>query len=206
MIALLLSWVAPAAFVALLLLALRVRSKRMIVGLPLAVLLLPVLLVASIYMVRAPIQQGKVMSEWGPLLSLLFPADDLYVPLAEEKLLPLKSVYTFYLTHKYVGNHGTSISVPSSNNRPEPAVEQRLKVYTSFFRDEKTIMKSEGAAEGSPFIGLNQYGFSYSRYRVPRDVPVAERLRVEVTVRGDLESFLKEHSGAKLVVRKESDE
>jgi hypothetical protein len=205
MIALLLLWVAVAAFVAFLLLALRVQSKRLVLGLPLAVLLLPALLAAGIYMVRAPIQQGKVMSGLGPFLSLLFPADDLYVPLAEERLLPDKSVYTLHVTHKYVGNHATLISVPSSA-RPRLTAERRLKVYTSFFRGRKIMAESEGTAGGSPLVGSREYGFSYARYRVPQDVPVAERLRVEITVRGDLESFLKEHSGAKLVVRKESDQ
>jgi hypothetical protein len=60
--------------------------------------------------------------------------------------------------------------------------------------------------EGSPFLGMDQYGYIYSSYRAPLDVPVGVMLHARVIIQGDLEAFLEEHAGAMLAVKKLSDE
>lgn len=204
MIGLFLLWLAPAAAIFLLLLALRVSPRKLLFGIPLGAIFLPTVIVVGTYVARKPIQEGKVLAEFGPLLNLLFPAEDLYIPLAEVRIQAGQTAYNLDVTHKYVGNHAVEVYVPSSM-RPEWPAEKRLQISTSYFIDGRPIRTMEGS-EGSQFIGANQYGFIYSWYRVPRDLPVGERLRAQITIRGDLGAFVREHGGATLAVRKMSDE
>jgi len=185
------------------LLLLRVRSKKLLMGIPITVLCLPLVLGFGIYLARTPIQQGKFLADFGPLLSLIFPPDDLYKALAEEKLSPAKTIYVFNISHKYVGNHGISIIVPSSSG-PDFNNKEPLKVTTRFLRGGKIVLESKES--GSQFWGNDTYGFDYSYYTVPKDLPVSEPLTVEVTIHGDIDAFLKENKAAKVAVKKMSDE
>lgn len=164
---------------------------------------MPIVFGFGIYLARTPIQQGKFLADIGPLLSLIFPPDDLYKALAEEKLSQAKSIYVLNISHKYVGNHGISIIVPSSSG-PDFKNKEPLKVTTRFFKGGKITLESNQS--GSQFWGNNEYGFDYSSYTVPRDLPVSEPLRVEVTIHGDIDAFLKQNKAARVAVKKMSDE
>jgi len=182
----------------------RVRSKKYLIGVPAVVLCLPMILGVGTFLLRSPIQQGKFLPEFGPLLSMFFPADDLYSPLAEEPLSPDKSTYKFNLSHKYVGNHAVYIEVPSYN-RTKIEVERGLNVTVDINDRGKTLL-SKSEESGSPYLGKSRYGYYYVGYKVPRDVPVADEVTVEVNIGNDIGQFLERHNKAKLIVRKSSDQ
>mgnify|MGYP001398699496 CR=1 FL=1 len=184
-------------------LLLRVRSKKLLIGIPTAVLCMPFVFGFLIYLARTPIQQGKFLPDFGPLLNLVFPPDDLYKALAEENLSPTKKIYIFNISHKYVGKHGISIIVPSPDG-PDFKKKEPLKVSTRFFRGDKIILECNES--GSWFWRNDAYGFEYSYYSVPSNLPVSEPLRVEVTIYGDIDAFLKQNKGARVAVKKMSDE
>lgn len=202
MIVIILLFLAIPVLILIGLLLLRVRSKKMLIGIPTAVFCMPFVFGFVIYLARAPIQQGKILADFGPLLSLVCPPDDIYKALAEESLSPTKTIYSFKISHKYVGNHGISIIVPSSNG-PDFKNKEPLKVTTRFFRGKKIALESNQS--GSQFWGNDEYGFDFSHYTVPRDLPVSELLTVEVTIHGDIDAFLKQNKDARVAVKKMSD-
>jgi len=182
---------------------LKVRSKKLLMGIPITVLCMPLVLGFGIYLARTPIQQGKFLANIGPLLSLILPPEDLYNALAEEKLSSTKTKYVFNISHKYVGKHGISIIVPSSNGPDFKNIEP-FKVTSRFFKGGKVVLESKES--GAQFWGNDRYGFDYSYYSVPRDLPVSEPLTVEITIHGNMDAFLKENKAAIIAVEKMSDE
>jgi hypothetical protein len=181
----------------------KVRSKKYLYGLPLFLLCLPLLVAISLYLLRTPIQQGRLLPEFGPMLSLAFPAEDLYRPLAEEALSPERATYTFSLSHRYLGNHAVYIEV-LSDERPEFKIERGLRLDVRISEGDTVLIRSQ-EDRGSPFLGKGRYGFYYVGYRVPGDVPVAKEVTVEVLFDKGLEAFLQTHENARLIVRKSSD-
>lgn len=182
----------------------RVRSKKFLFGIPVFVLCLPIVFGVGLYVLRTPIQQGEFLPELGPLLSLVFPADDLYETLVEETVSTKKNTYSFNLSHKYVGNHAVFIEVPS-NPRSKLIVETGLKLNVIVTKGDKELFAAR-ADRGSPFLGKGRYGFYYVGYKVPKDIPVSTGVKLEVQVAGDVAQFLKNHGMAKVVVRKRSDQ
>ena len=180
------------------------RSIKYLVGVTIVFLFLPIFLSVGAYVFRAQIQQGKFLPELGPLLSLAFPADDLYAPLAVESLSPEKSTYKFKFPHKYLGNHAVFIEIPSEI-RPEFKIEKDLSLTVKIQEGDKLLLwKSED--RGSPFLGKGRYGFYYVGYKVPKDVPVSKEISMEINIGKDVDHFLKTHEKARLIVRKSSDE
>lgn len=112
----LLCYLAFPATIFVLLRAFKVRDRKYLFGIPLVILCLSVLLGISAYVLRTPIQQGKLLPELGPLLNLAFPAQDLYLPLASEALSSQKKIYTFRVSHKYQGKHGVFIDIPGKSH------------------------------------------------------------------------------------------
>lgn len=204
MITLILIFLAIPALIFVGLLLLKIRSKKLLMGIPIAILCLPLVLGFGIYLARTPIQQGKFLAEVGPLLNSIFPPDDLYKTLAEENLSPTKATYIFNISHKYVGNHGIFIIVPS--DRPSIKYRKSLGVSTRFFIGNKLIFEKPNDNHAGQYWGIDTYGFFFSNYNVPRDLPVSEPLTVEVTIHGDIDAFLKENLAAKVAVKKMSDE
>jgi hypothetical protein len=179
------------------------RSWRSLVTVPVAFYALPVLVVLSFYLVRTPIQQGKFLAELGPILSLMFPPEDLYIPLAVKELTGGKIVYTFEFDHKYVGHHGVEISVPGST--PFDNIEPDLQVILEVFEGD-TLFYRDGPMKGSGFWGRNDHGLHFVRYGVPEDLPVSRQLTAKITISGDLDEFLKDRGGTTLRITKVSDE
>lgn len=165
---------------------------------------MPILFGVSIYLLRAPIQQGLFLPDFGPILSLVFPADDLYNPLAEESLSPEKNTYNFNLSHKYLGNHAVFIEVPSEV-RPKFVIERGLNL-TVQMKDGDKVLFSGTCDRGSPYSGKSKYGFYYVGYKVPEDVPVSKDIAIEINIKKDIKIFLKNHENAKVIVRKKSDQ
>jgi hypothetical protein len=179
------------------------RSLRKLITVPVAFYSLPVLVVVGLYVFRTPIQQGKVMAELGPILSLVFPAEDLYIPLATTELVSGKNEYTLRFTHKYVGHHAVEISIPGKVpfGKLEPELQVSLEVL-----EGDTLLYRDGPVKGSGFWGRNDHGLHFSWYGVPEDLPVARSLTARITMSGDLNGFLREREGTTLNITKVSDE
>ena len=165
---------------------------------------MPILFGISLYVLRSPVQQGKFLADFGPALNLIFPAEDLYAPLAEESLSIEKSTYIFNLSHKYLGNHGVFINVPSDVH-PDYVIERGLNLIVQA-KDNDRVLFSATTDRGSPYFGRSDYGFYYVGYKVPQDVPISKDVTIEINIEEDIRNFLKKHENAKVIVRKRSDQ
>ena len=181
-----------------------VRSKRLRAAFFVLIFCLPLLLGYGIYLARKPIQQGYIFSHLGPLLNLLSPPDDLYAPLAEEQLVSAKRTYLMHVAHKYVGDHAIEIVIPSEGSVGTQGQIQ-LGISAKFFHANQVVFQS-AEKNGWPFWGINSHGFGFVRYSVPSDIPVRKPLHVEITVQGDIESFLRENGTSMIKLVKSSDE
>ena len=179
------------------------RSWRPLVTVPVAFYSLPVLVVIGFYLLRTPIQQGKFLADLGPILSLVFPPADLYVPLAAKELAGGQTEYTLDFGHKYVGYHAVEISVPG--NAPFGKIEPELQVLLEVLDGDKPLYR-DGPVKGSGFWGRDDYGLHFSRYGVPNDLPVSRPLTARITVSGNLDAFLNGREGATIGITKVSDE
>jgi hypothetical protein len=179
------------------------RSLRKLITVPVAFYSLPVLVVVGFYLLRTPIQQGKFLAQMGPILSLVFPAEDLYIPLATTELVSGKNEYTLRFTHKYVGHHAVEISVPGK--APFGKLEPELQISLEVLEGD-TLLYNDGPRKGSGFWGRDDHGLHFTWYRVPEDLPVARSLEARVTISGDLKGFLRDREGTTLSITKVSDE
>ena len=179
------------------------RSLKKLITVPVAFYSLPVLVVVGFYLLRTPIQQGKFFSQMGPILSLVFPAEDLYIPLATTELVSGKNGYTLRFTHKYVGHHAVEISVPGK--APFGKLEPELQVSLEVLEGD-TLLYRDGPVKGSGFWGRDDHGLHFSWYGVPEDLPVARSLTARITMSGDLKGFLRDRAGTTLSITKVSDE
>ena len=179
------------------------RSWRALVTVPVAFYALPVLVVLGFYLVRTPIQQGKFLADLGPILSMIFPPEDLYDPLATAGLVSGKNKYTLRFTHKYVGHHAVQIPIPGREafGKLEPEVQVSLEVF-----EGDTLLFEDGPDKGSGFWGRDDHGLHFTRYNVPGDLPVSRPLTARITISGDLNGFLREREGTTLRITKVSDE
>lgn len=204
MFALFLYFIAIPVGVFILLWLFRVRSRKLLLGIPILIFCLPFIFGVSLYLLRTPIQQGKFLSDFGPLLSWAFPAKDLYIPLAEESLKPHKDTYLFKVSHKYVGRHGVLIEIPSKD-QPGWATEECLSLSIEISEDNHIFFQNS-SGEGFPYMSSDRYGYYYVGYKVPENVPVAKELTIQIKVEKDINGFLNKHNNAKFVVKKMSDE
>jgi hypothetical protein len=180
-----------------------IRSKRMLIGIPAVILALPVLLVLGLYLLRGPIQQGRILSGIGPLLSLAFPADDLYTPLATVEIRSDKVTYAMDFTHKYVGRHALKVSIPGRFKIEK--LDNDLQVSLRIF-DDLTLLHEEGPEAGGQFWGKDHYGLYFTQYQVPQDAPVGRPLMAKIHIMGDLKRFLEGRDLATISISKMSDE
>ena len=70
----------------------------------------PILFVGFLTIFKSEIQQGKLLPQFGTILILVSPPDDLWVPIWKAKLRHDKKEYQFEMSHKYVGNHVVDLS------------------------------------------------------------------------------------------------
>ena len=179
------------------------HSRRALITVPVAFYSLPVLVVIGFYLLRTPIQQGKFLADLGPILSMIFPPEDLYDPLVTIALMDGKIEYTLEFTHKYVGHHAVQISIPGREafGKLEPEVQVSLEVFKG-----DTLLFEDGPDKGSGFWGRNDHGLLFTRYNVPGDLQVSRSLTARVVISGDLSGFLREREGTTLRITKVSDE
>ena len=201
-IALLIYLIAPLALVVFMKLS-GTHSRRALITVPVAFYSLPVLVVIGFYLLRTPIQQGKFFAELGPILSLIFPPEDLYVPLAVKELAEGQTEYTLDFGHKYVGHHAVEISV--HGKAPFGKIEPELQVLLEVLEGDKLLYR-DGPVKGSGFWGRNDHGLHFTRYSVTEDLPVSRPLTARIAVSGNLDAFLKGREGATIGITKVSDE
>jgi hypothetical protein len=201
-LALFLYFLLPLSLVSVLLI-LGVRSKLVLIGIPSAFIALPVLLVLGLFLFRAPIQQGKVLAGLGPLMSLVFPADDLYEPLVTVALRSGTAEHELSFAHKYVGRHAVKITVPGKFGieKLENDLQVSLRIY-----DGASLLHEDGPKVGGQFWGKDSYGLHFTQYSVPQDAPVGTPLSAVVHINGDLKQFLEGRDKATLGIIKMSDE
>lgn len=180
-----------------------IRSKRLVLAIPAGFYLLPVVMVAGLYLFRTPIQQGKVLADLGPLLNLVFPARDLYLPLATVELKAGLKEYTLDFSHKYVGMHAVEIATPGRASMKSE--DQDLRVSWKVFDGDRLLYEA-GPAKGSQFWGKDDHGNHFLWYRVPMDLPAGKQLTARVIISGDLNKYLEKRPSATLSVTKLSDE
>jgi len=146
-------------------------------------------------------------SEFEPLINLVCPPDDLYVPLASVPLSATTTNYSLEVQHKYSGNHSVVIQTPSGYKHPvDKEGKAMLRMHYKVFEGSKLI-REEICKDGYPFWGRDKiYCFSYWDYKVPKDLPRSIPLRFEISLLGDVASFLAENEKTKLVIGKVSDE
>jgi len=203
MILILLLYIFLPASIAVVLYFLGVRSRRFLMGVPAGFLTLPILLVLGLYLFRVPIQQGKILAGLGPVLSLVFPAHDLYEPLAGVEIQLGKGNYKLTFIHKYVGRHAVRVDVPGRFGIEKLGHDLRitLRLY-----DDQTLLYETGPGEGGQFWGRDHYGLYFVKYRVPQDAPAGVPLTADIHISGDLGRFLKDREGTTLKITKMSDE
>lgn len=167
---------------------------------------LPVVIGFGLYFLKTPIQQGKLLKGTmiGPLLNLVAPPEDLYLPLVEARLETAKSEYQFQFAHKYVGNHALVVSSPQPQKEAYPRYDD-IAIKLTVLEDEPAIFTIENKRFGK-FTGRNAYGAVVARYRVPEDLPVSTRLNAKVWIDGDLEGFLGRRGPTVIKIKKISDQ
>lgn len=138
------------------------------------------------------------------MLSMFFPAEDLYYPLTEAPLVSEKNTYNLNFSHKYLGRHAVSVEIPSETNPASSmhhSVENTINVKVKFKHGDNELFS--GSEERAwPYWGKGKYGFHYVVYNVPQNVPVSKNISAEIIIEKDLTEFLHKHENARLVVKK----
>lgn len=134
-------------------------SKRnILIAIPVTVFGVPIFFWGLLFIFKGPIQEGKIFknSTLGPLLNLISPPPDLYLPLGTINLEPQKTEYTFRLSNKYLGNHGLMVSSPKPAKEENPNYSD-ISVTLSVSDGEKELFKM-GPERASQFLGIEDYG------------------------------------------------
>jgi len=203
MMLLLILWLSIPALLMGFLYMIGVRSRGRLIAAPLILFLLPFLAAALLYLFRTPVQQGKILSGMGPLLNIVFPAEDLYDPLVTVDLEPGINDYILSFSHRYVGRHAVEISSPRGSGFED--AQQNFHVTFEVFHDGRIAYYAE-QLKGSMFWGKDDHGLHFNTYRVPKNLPVGYELTARVTVRGDVDDYLEKHGAARLRITKMSDQ
>jgi len=141
------------------------------------------------------------------IANFFFPPDDIEEQGIEILLSETSTVYSLTFLHKYPGNHFIGITIPSGYKHvTDKEGKAMLRMHYKIF-DGSKLVHEELYKEGYPLWGIHKiYCFSYWEYKVPKDLPRSIPLRFEVSLLGDIASFLAENKRAKLVIGKVSDE
>ena len=151
---------------------------------------------------KSEIQQGKLLPQFGTILILVSPPDDLWVPIWEAKLRHDKKEYQFEMSHKYVGNHVVDLSFKKL--RSMETAENNFEI-DFVVKQEGTVLYSYNSERGSPFWGRDKSGLTFIRYRVPDDLPIRTKLNAIVRINGDIKEFINHYGAITLSIRKGSD-
>lgn len=184
----------------------RASKRKILIAIPLTVFGVPILLVGLLFILKSPIQEGKILKNTtlGPLLNFIFPPPDLYLTLASVNLDPGQAEYILSYSNKYLGNHALMVSSqkPAKEDKPD---YYNISVTFSVSDGDKELFRME-PERPSQFISRDDYGAFLAWYKVPRDLPVSEQLTARVIFSGNLKSFLDRRGKTTLKIQKFSDE
>ncbi len=168
---------------------------------------IPLIVVLLIYLLKSPLQQGKItpLVDLGILLNFFIPPEDLYIPLASTELIAETKIYNLKFKNIYVGNHAIVISSPRQE-KLDFSAKSEISLSVKIFENSKIISDKQSESTVSQFFGREEYGFFYITYDVPDDLPVSKELSAVINISGDLDSFLEKRGTGYLRVKKFSDE
>jgi len=178
---------------------LKTRNKFSL-GILLVVLFLPLIML----ILTKSAQQGKVFPHWGKLSLLIFKPKDLWQPLAQAELIADKNIYEFSLIHKYVGNHSLDIIFADEDIDVWQVETKDLLINLKILEDGREIFAKKAGYIGC-FSGLIGKGLYCIKYSLPEDAPINKRLKMEIEINIDIQSFINQYGHAKIVIKKSSD-
>ncbi len=179
------------------------KVKKVSIVLSLLFICIPISFIAFLGVFKTGIQQGKLLSSFGPILILIAPPDDLWVPLGKEDLAQDKEEYHFKFVHKYVGKHVVDLSFKEITVME--MAENNFEIEYVVTNGEKVIF-SQKSNKGRPYWGQKDCGLSFISYHVPQELPVNTVLFATLIVKGDISSFINKYGPTRLSIRKGSDE
>jgi len=101
---------------------LRASKRKILIAIPIIIFGVPILFGGVLFVLKGPIQEGKIFKNTtiAPLLNLISPPPDLYLPLSTINLEPQKTEYILNFSNKYLGNHGLMVSSPKPAKEENP--------------------------------------------------------------------------------------
>ena len=184
----------------------KAKKRNILIAIPAAAIGIPIILAGLLFAFKGPIQQGKILQNtWlGPVLNMISPPSDFYIPLDTIQLEPERTEYTLIFSHKYPGNHALMVSSPNPSKEDYPSYSD-ISATLSVSDGKKELFKM-GPEKAGTYLGRNDYGAYLAWYKVPRDLPLSTQLTATVKISGDLKGFLKRRGSAVLKIQKFSDE
>lgn len=127
----------------------RIKKRNVLIAIPVTLVGIPVILIGMLFLLKEPIQQGKILAgtSFGPLLNILSPPADLYHPLAFIVLDPEISDYSLNFSHKYLGNHALMVASPRPLKEISPSYAG-ISVSLTVFDGQVEMLKMESGKVG----------------------------------------------------------
>jgi len=184
----------------------RASKRKFFIAIPVTVIGVPILFTAFLFILKGPIQEGKILESTtlGTLLNFISPPPDLYQPLTSVNLDPGQTEYLLSFSNKYLGNHALMVSSPKPIKEDNPDYSD-ISVTLSVSDGEKELFRM-GPERANYFFGRDDYGAFLAWYKVPRDLPVSKQLTARVIFSGNLKGFLDRRGNTTLKIQKFSDE
>ena len=165
------------------------------------ILLLLACLLALWIGVSVAARHAYLLPDYGSVLNLFFPPDDVWAPLASAQVQKGVRKYEFTVSHKYPGNHEVKISIPRQKGlEPLPT---ELTVTLEIVQEGKIRMKRSGT--GGSFWGIERQGAEFCRYSFPKDFSSREKVVCRVLIEGDADSLLDRYGDVVVAIAKGSD-
>jgi hypothetical protein len=184
----------------------RAKKNNILLAIPAALIGIPAILVGLLLLFKEPLQRGEMLADTsiGPLLNLISPPSDLYLPLATITLDPEIPEYTLTFSHQYPGNHALMVASPRPLKEKSPSYAD-ISVSMAVFDGQKELSGMASDKVGQ-FWGREDYGAFLVSYKVPRDLPISRELTAKIKISGDLRGFLERRGNTVLKIQKFSDE
>lgn len=184
----------------------RAKKKNTLIAISVTLIGIPAILVGLLVLFKEPLQRGEMLADTsiGPLLNLVSPPSDLYLPLASINLDPEIKEYPLSFSHEYLGNHALMVASPRPPKEDSPSYAD-ISVSLAVFDGQKALFKTESGKVGQ-FWGRDDYGAFLVPYKVPKDLPVSRDLTAKVQISGNLKGFLGRRGSTVLKIQKFSDE
>lgn len=153
---------------------------------------------------------GFCAAGFGSAWNGFFPPDDLYERFSGTPFKRGQKVYEFDAEHIYPGDY--KIDLFLTNKKPKNEnYRNEYSVLLEIFQDGKKIhsvednVLSEYYSVPGPESETTLYGNSFCRYHVPRDIPARQKVKMRVTIKGDIDPSIPTDETSRLSVIKQPD-